>query len=61
MYISCRLTYIELFSVTVLNVTKKMCMGNCFSHEATFPSYAFNQVIETRNMTVLKGILVIPT
>lgn len=46
MSISCQLTYIELFSVKALNVTKKMCMGNCFSHEATFPSYAFNQVIK---------------
>lgn len=46
MHISCHLIYKKLFSVKVLNVTKKMHMGNCFSHESTFPSYAFNQVIK---------------
>lgn len=29
-----------------MNVTRKMYVGNCLSHEATFPSYAFHQVIK---------------
>lgn len=46
MYISCQLTYVELFSVLVLNITKKRHTGNCYSHKATFQLYAFNQVIK---------------